>query len=595
MHNANPIPRCGGLIARRAVHSIRDEVVQCAHETTDAALRLCGAKPASVHSEQRLPPRKNEATVIREWTVPTEQQTPVSVLVVEEDRALGESCATVLRQDGHDVTVISNGDDARTLLKRRAVDVAVIQQRLRTADGLALMHAALETNPALLTIITSQNPSVDANLAALREGAWEYLPKPFSAANLQLVVGRAAHAVRAQRSRANVANPAANAAGERGIMARPGVRATRVASRDDDVTLIGTTPIFRRAVELAAKVASTDASVFITGESGTGKEMFAQYIHQMSARAAKPFVAVNCAALPEQLLESEMFGHCKGAFTGAVRDKPGLLEMAHGGTLFLDELVEMPKASQAKLLRVIQDGIVRRVGSEKTDAVVDVRFVAATNGDPEQAVARGDLREDLFYRLRVVRIHLPPLRQRPADIPVLARLFLERFWQRHREPNSPPPTFGPAAEIALASHAWRGNVRELQNVIENIAVLSTPGMRIEPKDLLLLDEPQDAESATTVALSATGFDEPYHDARDRVLALFETRYLTELVSRTKGNMSGAARLAGVDRTTLYRLMDRHGLQRTPTEGLLRPARTPLLSSRDPIGSSSGHASVPAGR
>lgn len=500
----------------------------------------------------------------------------MTVLVVEEDRALADSCAKILRQDGHEVTVVSNGDDARTLLKRRAVDVAVIQQRMRTADGLSLMRLALETSASTHVIVTSPDPSVEANLEALREGAGDYLPKPFSASGLQLVVGRAAHLVRSRR--AGVAQHA-QATGNghingNGAALRPAGRVVRVAAHDDDVTLIGTTPVFRRAVDLAAKVANTDASVFITGESGTGKEMFAQYIHQMSQRASKPFVAVNCAALPEQLLESEMFGHCKGAFTGAVRDKPGLLEMADGGTLFLDELVEMPKSSQAKLLRVIQDGIVRRVGSEKTDAVVDVRFIAATNGDPEQFVARGDLREDLFYRLRVVRIHLPPLRQRPADIPVLAQLFLERFWQRHREHGAPPPTFSVAAELALASHAWRGNVRELQNVIENIAVLSAPDMQIDPKDLLMLDDNESEESATSAALSVTGIDERYHEARERVLALFETRYLTALVSRTKGNMSGAARLAGVDRTTLYRLMDRHGLQRTPTQGLLRAVQGP---------------------
>lgn len=544
---------------------------------------------------------------MQEWSNPGTQQSPVSVLVIDEDRALAESCATLLRQDGHEVTAVNNGDDARTLLKRRAVDIAVVQQRLRTADGLALMHAALETNPATFVIITSPDPSVAANLAALREGAWEYLPKPFSASSLQLLVGRAAHEVR-QRRVAGVA-PATSPGTARPLengngMPRPAAstgaaaRVVRVAAQDDDVTLIGTTPVFRRAVELAAKVANTDASVFITGESGTGKEMFAQYIHQMSPRANKPFIAVNCAALPEQLLESEMFGHCKGAFTGAVRDKPGLLEMADGGTLFLDELVEMPKASQAKLLRVIQDGIVRRVGSEKTDAVVNVRFIAATNGDPDQFVARGDLREDLFYRLRVVRIHLPPLRHRPADIPVLAQLFLERFWQRHREQGSPPPTFSVAAELALASHAWRGNVRELQNVIENIAVLSAPQVQIDPKDLLMLEESDSEESATSAALSVLGPDERYHDARERVLALFETRYLTALVSRAKGNMSSAARLAGVDRTTLYRLLDRHGLQRTPAQGLLRPVQTPATAGRSVPHDASPHAeqrvAVPAG-
>src|SRR2546425_3071127 len=182
--------------------------------------------------------------------------------------------------------------------------------------------------------------------------------------------------------------------------------------RSDKITLLGTAPAFRRAIELARKVAPTDASVFITGESGVGKELIAQFIHQHSRRSSRPFVALNCAALPEALLESEMFGHRKGAFTGAVRDKPGLLETASGGTLFLDELLEMPKTIQAKLLRVIQDGVVRRVGSEGTDAVVNVRIIAATNRDPDAAMRSGDLRDDLYYRLRVVPLRVPPLRDR---------------------------------------------------------------------------------------------------------------------------------------------------------------------------------------
>ncbi len=523
-----------------------------------------GASIADAHShDSAVSAARERAPGRTPGTAANNQNATISVLVAEEDQALRETCATALRQEGYDVTTVARGDEAQTLLRRRAFDIALVHLRMAKVDGITLLRTALLTNPDSLVIVTTGDPSVASNVDALREGAWDYLPKPFSATHLQLLVGRGAHAVLSRR-------------------ATPGLGPLiREVPADESVTLLGTTPVFRRAVDLAAKVATTDASVFITGESGSGKEMFAHFIHQKSNRAGKPFVAVNCAALPEQLLESEMFGHRKGAFTGAVRDKPGLLEMADGGTLFLDELVEMPKSSQAKLLRVIQDGIVRRVGSEKTDAVVNVRFIAATNGDPEQFVARGDLREDLFYRLRVVRIHLPPLRQRPADIPVLSRHFLERFWQRHREKGSQPPTFSAAAELALASHPWRGNVRELQNVIENIAVLAEPGKEIVPDDLLMLEEPSEQESPATVALGATNFDEPYHDARDRVLALFETRYLTTLVGRTKGNMSGAARLAGVDRTTLYRLMERHGLQRTPTQGLLSPVAPPVTAGNDP--------------
>src|SRR5213080_4718497 len=251
------------------------------------------------------------------------------------------------------------------------------------------------------------------------------------------------------------------------------------------VPLIGVSPAFRRATDLARRVASTDASVFITGESGVGKEQIAQFIHNHSRRSSRPLVAINCAALPEALLESEMFGHVKGAFTGAVRDKPGLLEMANGGTLFLDELIEMSKPIQAKLLRAIQDGIVRRVGSETTDAVVNVRFIAATNGDAEAALKAGDLREDLYYRLRVVPIHVPPLRERPEDIPLLAEYFLSTYWVRHRGEGTPFPKLAAAALRALCIHPWRGNVRELQNVIEHVAVVAEPGSDVRVEGLNL--------------------------------------------------------------------------------------------------------------
>jgi transcriptional regulator with PAS, ATPase and Fis domain len=341
-------------------------------------------------------------------------------------------------------------------------------------------------------------------------------------------------------------------------------------------------PAFRRAVELARKVAPTDASVFLTGESGTGKEMVAQFIHHHSRRSSRPFVAVNCAALPEGLLESEMFGHRKGAFTGAVRDKPGLLEVANGGTLFLDELIEMSKPIQAKLLRVIQDGVVRRVGSETPDAVVNVRFIAATNGDPDAAVKAGTLREDLYYRVRVVPIQLPPLRERLEDIPLLTEHFLATYWVRHRSRGAPFPKLTDAARLALCAWPWRGNVRELQNVVEHLAVMAEPGGSIGPEALQFARDPEAAPEANPASLMATLLEESYHTARDRVIAQFERQYLTWLVNRANGNMSKAARIAGVDRTTLYRLMERHGLQRSPTAGWVveRESASPADASSD---------------
>jgi transcriptional regulator with PAS, ATPase and Fis domain len=271
--------------------------------------------------------------------------------------------------------------------------------------------------------------------------------------------------------------------------------------------------------------------------------------------------------MPEGLLESEMFGHVKGAFTGALRDKPGLLETANGGTLFMDELLEMPKPTQAKLLRVIQDGVVRRVGSEHTDAVVNVRFIAATNGDPEQSVKEGSLREDLYYRLYVVPIHIPPLRDRKEDIPVLANYFLQHYWARHSPGAGAPPQFSDQALRALQSHPWRGNVREMQNVVEHTVVMLEPGADIQAEQIPLGGGESAAgapvpRGGTETLIPAIGdHEESYHAARDRLIADFERRYLNWLVNHADGNMSRAARIAGVDRTTLYRLMERHGLQR----------------------------------
>ena len=478
-----------------------------------------------------------------------EAKAGIRVLVVDDEHTLRESCASVLRVEGYDVTVCGRGQDALELIKRRQFEIMLVDLYISQVDGLTLLRAALAKNPDTIVIVMTGNPSVETSVEALREGAWDYLPKPFSAQHLQITIGRATHTVlvgqetreqEAEREREN-----------------PG---------DEKITLLGSSTAFRRAIELARRVSPTDASVFITGESGVGKELIAQFIHQHSRRSSRPFVALNCAALPEALLESEMFGHRKGAFTGAVRDKPGLLETANGGTLFLDELVDMPKAIQAKLLRVLQDGVVRRVGSETTDAVVNVRFIAATNGDPEAAVEAGTLREDLYYRLRVVPLHVPPLRERPQDIPLLAEYFLSTYWVRHRKKGEAFPKLADSAMATLRNHPWRGNVRELQNVIEHVAVLAEPGAVIRSEELPLTVEARAAAATTppTPSLISTVLDESYHIARDRVIAQFETQYLTWLLNRASGNMSKAARIAGVDRTTLYRLMERHGLQRGPS-------------------------------
>jgi DNA-binding NtrC family response regulator len=491
-------------------------------------------------SQSRVTPARPVVTMPH---MTPELKASIRILVVDDERSLRESCSSVLQYEGYQVSLCSRGEEARETLKRNRFDIVLLDLYMEEVPGLRLLRVCLEAHPDTIVIIITGNPSVDSSLEVLRAGAWDYLPRPFSATHLQIMLGRAAHAV---------------------IVARESkmVRAEfeREHGNSELITVLGAAPAFRRAVDLARRVASTDASVFITGESGSGKELIAQFIHHHSRRSSRPLVAINCAALPEPLLESEMFGHCKGAFTGAVRDKPGLLEAANGGTLLLDELVEMSKPIQAKLLRVIQDGVVRRVGSESTDAVVNVRFIACTNRNPEEAVRAGTLREDLYYRLRVVPVHVPPLRDRPADIRLLAEYFLAHYWTRHRGATTPLPKFSDAAARALRARPWKGNVRELQNVVEHMVVLLEPGADIEPDNIPALGD-QPLDDGTTWVPPEVSTEDPYYAARDRLVAEFELHYLTQVITQAGGNMSRAARTAGVDRTTLYRLMERHGLHR----------------------------------
>ncbi len=467
------------------------------------------------------------------------------VLVVDDDRTLREGCANILRVDGHQVVACGRGEDAIAAAERQAFDLALVDLYMTPVSGMDVLRALTAASPETLVVVMTGNPTVASSLDALRAGAWDYLPKPFSASHLQVLVGRAAHAAPGARAPRDL---------------RPAHEAAAGDGADDGDALIGTAPGFRQAVAMARRVAGTDASVMIFGESGTGKEVIAQFIHRNSRRRGKRLVAVNCAALPGALLESEMFGHKKGAFTGADRDKAGLLEAADGGTLFLDELGEMPMPLQAKLLRVLQDGVVRRVGSEKPDAVVNVRFVAATNRDPHDAMRNGLLREDLFYRLCVVPVKLPPLRQRQEDIAALAEHFLARFWARHRRPGTPAPVLSDEALAFLRARPWKGNVRELQNLIEHVTVVAEPGRPIHPEDIPVYEEEHDGGSAEA-GVPAAIYQESFHAAKEQLIAHFEREYLGRLSARAAGNMSRAARLAGIDRTTLYRLMEKHQLRR----------------------------------
>ncbi|MDX2122234.1 MAG: sigma-54 dependent transcriptional regulator, partial [Gemmatimonadota bacterium] len=414
-------------------------------------------------------------------SIPAEVKASIRILIVDDERTLRESCASVLQMDGYNVTLIGRGEEALEVVKRRKFDIILVDLYMSQTSGMDILRSALEFHRDTIVVVMTGNPSVTSSIEALRAGAWDYLPKPFSATHLQVLIGRASHAVMVARETRDLKQQLATQGGH-----------------SDKISLIGISPLFRKAVDLARKVAATDASVFISGESGTGKEVIAQFIHQHSRRTSRALVPINCAALPEPLLESEMFGHRKGAFTGADREKPGLLETANGGTLFLDELTEMSMPLQAKLLRVIQDGVVRRVGSETQDAVVDVRYIAATNRDPQEAVNQGVLRGDLFYRLRVVPIKLPPLRKRLEDIPLLANHFLTYYWQRHRQMGDRVPKLSDSSIAFLRSRPWRGNVRELQNVIEHVAVLAEPDQMIQPNDIPIYEDGSEFPSEAAI-------------------------------------------------------------------------------------------------
>jgi len=475
-----------------------------------------------------------------------DERASVRILVIDDEQSILDSCESVLSADGYKCECERKAEDALHRIKSQSYDIVLIDQSMPQIHGLDILAEVRQRSPGTIAIMMTGHATTEASIRAMQAGAWEFVPKPFTATQLLVVVGRAAYTLLRMRNLTDTSR-------------REGVLV------DGNVRILGVSQSMRDAVQTAMKVAKTDASVFITGDSGTGKELIAQYIHGESRRSRKSFVAVNCAALPGELLESEMFGHRRGAFTGAVRDKPGLLEVADQGTFFLDELGEMPLPIQAKLLRVLQDGVIRRVGSEKDDAVVDVRFISATNREPEQAILERVLRQDLYYRLRVVPIHLPPLRERAEDVPVLIKHFISHFWRRHQLPGGMPPRLAPDALDSLVRHAWPGNVRELQNVIEHLVVLSEPNEVIDRDRITVLDGGMRAQSPAglgqATVSSMIDFNATFHDAKESVIGRFEREYLAQIIARTGGNMSEAARQAGIDRTTLYRLMDKHELSK----------------------------------
>jgi DNA-binding NtrC family response regulator len=450
------------------------------------------------------------------------------ILIVEDDKVARELLDEILRREGHTVEALPSGDEAIGRAGKRDYDLVISDVRLGdSASGFDVLAAFQQRAAETPVILITAFGDVTGAMAAIQKGAYDYVSKPFNVGELTLTVSRAL-----ERTRLLEENRAARA--------REGDKPPHIES------IVGASPAMLDVYKMVARVAPTMSSVLVVGESGTGKELVARAIHTHSPRANGPFVAVNCTALTESLLESELFGHAKGAFTGAVASKRGIFEEAQGGTVFLDEIGDVAAKMQAQLLRVLQEGEIRRVGG--TEAIkVDVRVVAATNRELEDEVKAGRFREDLYFRINVVSIRLPPLRERPSDIPLLVDHFLAKYAARERRSDA---GVAQAAMALLQRYAWPGNVRELENVIERALALSKDGV-ILPSDL----PPEIAHEAAAAASAATGGglveDRP-------TLAELERRYIDLILRETGGNKKRAAEILGIDRRTLYRTLERAG-------------------------------------
>jgi DNA-binding NtrC family response regulator len=400
-----------------------------------------------------------------------------ALLVVDDEEILREFLRETLARAGYAVGVAADGDEALGALERDAYALVLMDQSMPRRDGLDTLGAIRRAHPRLPVVMMTAYGTVESAVAAMRLGAVDYVQKPFDAERVEEVVERVLEVARLREENAR--------------------RVARLAPVEPSSSLIGRGPAMQQVLVAVRAAAASRSTVLVTGESGTGKELVARAIHEMSPRAARPFIKVNCAAIPEGLLESELFGHERGAFTGAVRSRAGHFEAAHGGTLLLDEVGEAGSAVQAKLLRVIQEREVTRVGDAKT-LRVDVRLVATTNRDLRAEVNEGRFRGDLYYRINVIPIHLPPLRDRREEIPGLAEHFARRI---AAETGRPAPVIAPEAMRKLSAHAWPGNVRELENVVERAVVLGGGG-RIEADAVALDGEVCGAHGALRAAPSA---------------------------------------------------------------------------------------------
>jgi len=457
------------------------------------------------------------------------------ILVIDDEPVIGLSCKRALCPDGHEVETFEDPHSGLQAALSGDFDVVLLDLKMPGIDGFDVLRRIVSAGVTSEIVIITGHSTVESAVKAMKEGAADFVSKPFAPDQLRMVIQKV---------------------WERSVLIRENAALRRELEVDRGFEgIIGKSRPMERVFALVKRLAPTDGTALIIGESGTGKEMVARAIHRLSPRRDHPFLACDCGALAPTLLESELFGHVKGSFSGAIATKPGMFEAAHRGTLFLDEVANISSDTQGKLLRALETRKVRKVG-DTVECDVDIRLIAATNRDLAEMVAEGEFREDLYYRINVVPVYLPPLRERQGDIPSLATVFLERFCKKNAVQ---PKRFTVQAMTQLESYNWPGNVRELRNIVERIAILSDSDT-IEPQHLP--DEIREAPPKGTITQLPRCWEEfrkLKHQVRDAAGRELELRFITEALQRCRGNVTKAAEDVGMQRTNFHALMRKYGL------------------------------------
>jgi two-component system, NtrC family, nitrogen regulation response regulator NtrX len=451
------------------------------------------------------------------------------ILVIDDEQGIRAALGQLLEYEGYEVHTVANATDGIAEYQKWRPHLVFLDVKMAGMDGMEALRKIRELDPAATVVMISGHATIRTAVEATQAGAYEILEKPLDTDRILVMLRNALSHMDLQEENARLKQ-----------------------SIDAPFEIVGKTPVMRALMEKVEKVATTPARVLITGENGTGKELVARALHRMSPRANKPFVEVNCAAIPGELIESELFGHMKGSFTGAIADRAGKFESANKGTLFLDEIGDMSLAAQAKVLRVLQDNVITRIGSSKPISV-DVRVIAATNKTLESEIAAGKFREDLYYRLNVVPIHVPPIRERRDDIPILAQYFAATLSARE---GIPPRTFTADALERLTSLDWPGNVRELRNTVERLLILA-PDSQISARDIDRLAGQRALDDAGLATLTQCRTFEEFKDAAERAFLLNKLREFDWNVSET-------ARAVEMPRSNLYKKIERYSLSREHT-------------------------------